>query len=171
MMKISIKYRLAACLLILVASACTSQIDPAPATPAALAESASNPETCQPTAPDAEGPFYKAGAPQRDKVGEGYVLTGVVRSSVDCMPIPGAQIEFWMAGPDGEYRDEYRATLNAVEDGSYRFESHAPPPYSGRPPHIHLRITAKGYTTLITQHYPEDGTSSADFDVVLVPES
>jgi len=131
---------------------------------------AASPQTCQPTPPDAEGPFYKAGAPQRDGVGKGYVLQGVVRSAADCAPIPGARIEFWMAGPDGNYTDDYRATELVGDDGAYRFESHFPPPYSGRPPHIHLRVSAKGYQTLITQHYPKKGESVASFDIVLVPQ-
>jgi len=53
--------------------------------------------TCEPTRPDARGPFYKANAPERSKVGEGYVLSGAARSS-DCSPIAGALIEFWLAG-------------------------------------------------------------------------
>jgi len=125
-------------------------------------------QSCQPTRADVEGPFYKSGAPQRDKVGEGYMLQGVVRSSADCAPIPGAQIEFWMAGPDGEYTDNYRASEIVGEDGAYRFESHFPPPYSGRPSHIHLRVSAKGFQTLITQHYPQKGDTGAILDLVLI---
>jgi protocatechuate 3,4-dioxygenase beta subunit len=126
-------------------------------------------QTCEPTPPDAEGPFYKAGAPVRADVGDGYLLEGVVRSAAGCAPIAGAQIEFWMAGPDGQYTDDYRATQLVGEDGAYRFESNFPPPYSGRPPHIHLRVSAEGYQTLVTQHYPNEGETSASFDLVLVP--
>jgi protocatechuate 3,4-dioxygenase beta subunit len=106
----------------------------------------------------------------RDSVGEGYILQGVVRSAAGCAPIAGAQIEFWMAGPNGEYTDDYRATQLSGDDGAYHFESHFPPPYSGRPPHIHLKVSAEGYQTLITQHYPKDGDTSASLDLVLVPQ-
>jgi protocatechuate 3,4-dioxygenase beta subunit len=75
-----------------------------------------------------------------------------------------------MAGPDGEYRDEYRATLSSDANGYYRFQSHFPPPYSGRPAHIHLRISAPGYRTLVTQHYPQEGITTAAFDLNLQPE-
>jgi protocatechuate 3,4-dioxygenase beta subunit len=75
-----------------------------------------------------------------------------------------------MAGPDGQYTDDYRATQLVGEDGAYRFESNFPPPYSGRPPHIHVRVSAEGYQTLITQHYPQKGVTSADLDLVLVPQ-
>jgi protocatechuate 3,4-dioxygenase beta subunit len=126
--------------------------------------------TCQQTRPDMLGPFYEPGAPVRDRVGEGYVLEGTVLSAVDCSPIAGAQIEFWMAGPDAVYTDDYRAIVYSLEDGTYKFESHSPPPYSGRPPHIHLRVTTAGYKELVTQHYPKEGSSQAEFELVLVPE-
>jgi len=126
---------------------------------------------CAPTAMDMLGPFYTPGAPIRDKVGEGYVLSGVVRSAANCSPIAGAQIDVWMAGPDGEYKDDFRAILFSQEDGSYRFESHAPPPYSGRPPHIHLLVNAPGFVVLVTQHYPRTGEIQASFDLVLSADS
>lgn len=122
--------------------------------------------TCLATEPDMEGPFYKPNAPIRSSVGKGYVLKGVVRS-IDCIPIPGAKIELWLAGPDGKYADAYRATITADSSGAYRFESHVPTPYTGRPPHIHLRVSAKGYNVLITQHYPEAGKINVVMDLVL----
>jgi hypothetical protein len=140
-----------------------------PAEPAATATP--EPITCTPTQPDMLGPFYTPGAPVRDAVGSGYVLSGVVRSAEGCEPIAGAQIEFWMAGPDGEYSDDYRATVVTGADGRYRFESHAPPPYSGRPPHHHLRVSAPGFQPLVTQYYPAQGQTEATFDLVLLPDA
>ncbi len=122
---------------------------------------------CKATPPDALGPFYEPNAPVRAKVGSGYVLTGVVRSARTCKPIARARIEFWLAGPDGEYADRYRATVFASRTGAYRFESHFPPPYSTRPPHIHVRVSARGYRTLVTQFYPRAGVSSARFNLTL----
>jgi len=147
-------------------AACSGS-QPATQNPSAT-QTTGNPTECQPTQPDALGPFYTPGAPVRDSVGEGYVLSGVVRSADGCTPIPNAQIEVWMAGPDGEYRDDYRATLFSDENGVYRFESHFAPPYSGRPAHHHLRVSATGFETLVTQHYPQRGQSEATFDLVLV---
>ena len=125
--------------------------------------------SCVPTGPDMLGPYYKPGAPVRQSVGKGYVLQGVVRSSMDCSPVPSARVELWLAGPDGGYDDAYRATVIADGSGRYRFESHTPPPYFGRPPHIHLLVSAKGFATLVTQHYPETGKVQAVFDLVLMP--
>ncbi|HET6946653.1 MAG TPA: intradiol ring-cleavage dioxygenase, partial [bacterium] len=107
---------------------------------------------CPPTRSDALGPFYTPGAPMRDQVGRGHVLTGVVKSSRDCRPLGGARIEFWLAGPSGEYGDAWRATVAADREGRYRFESHLPPPYAGRPSHIHVRVSAQGHRVLVTQY-------------------
>jgi protocatechuate 3,4-dioxygenase beta subunit len=136
----------------------------------ALPETAVFAASCPPTEEEMMGPFYKPDAPPRSAVGTGYALTGMVRSSKDCSPIPGAVIELWLAGPGATgYDDAHRATIGADSSGAYRFESNIPPPIEGRPPHIHLKVTAKGYVALVTQHYPIDGQSRAVFDVVLVP--
>ena len=124
---------------------------------------------CAPTVPDAQGPFYKPNAPLRNSVGKGYALHGSVISSRDCAPILKAQIELWMAGPDGEYKDDFRARLIVDDSGEYQFESHRPPSYLRRPPHIHMRVTADGFKTLTTQYYPEKGSRRGEFDLVLIP--
>lgn len=124
---------------------------------------------CTPTAPDQLGPYYAPGAPERSSVGTGYVLEGTVRSASDCSPVPGAKVEFWLAGPAGRYGDAWRATVIAGTSGEYRFESHFPPVYYGRPPHIHIRVSAPGFRTLVTQHYPSTGSAQAFFDLVLKP--
>jgi len=126
--------------------------------------------SCKPTPPDMLGPFYRPDAPVRGSVGKGYLLKGAVRSSKDCASIAGARIEFWLAGPNGEYDDEHRATVIADNSGAYTFESNFPPPYSRRPPHIHIKVGAPGFRTLVTQHYLKKGAKEGSFDLVLVPE-
>jgi catechol 1,2-dioxygenase len=116
------------------------------------------------------GPFYEPGAPVRTSVGSGYVLSGAVLAADNCKPIRNARIEFWLANPRGEYDDAHRATVLAGEKGQYRFESNVPVSYGGRPPHIHVRVTAPGFEELVTQHYPERGQTKANFDLVLVAE-
>ena len=71
---------------------------------------------CTPTPSDELGPFYTPNAPERTSVGKGHVLTGTVRSSSDCSPIERARIEFWLAGPDGKYDDDHRATIFSLPD-------------------------------------------------------
>ena len=116
------------------------------------------------------GPFYKSGAPVRTSVGSGYVLSGAVLAAEECKSVHNARIEFWLANPKGEYDDAHRATVLAGQRGEYRFESNVPVSYGGRPPHIHVRVTAPGFEELVTQHYPEPGQRKANFDLVLVAE-
>jgi protocatechuate 3,4-dioxygenase beta subunit len=56
----------------------------------------------------------------------------------------------------------------AARDGRYRFQSNRPPGYEGRPPLIHVRVSARGFRTLVTQHYPRGRRTSAVFNLVLV---
>jgi protocatechuate 3,4-dioxygenase beta subunit len=135
----------------------------------ALSRPANSDTKCEPTPADYLGPFYEANAPVRSRVGKGYQLTGLVISSADCMPIAEAVIELWLTGPDGSYDDDHRATIFSDESGQYQFESNFPPGYSGRPPHIHIRVSANGFRTLATQHYPEGGHEAGEFNLVLVP--
>ena len=139
---------------------------PAPGAAPARLEAAAG---CPPTRADMLGPFYEPGAPVRSQVGRGHVLTGVVQSARDCRALAGARIEFWLAGPSGEYGDAWRATVAADAQGRYRFESHVPPPYTGRPPHIHIRVTAGGHRVLVTQYYPPARSTEGRFDLVLEP--
>ena len=125
---------------------------------------------CKPTQPDMLGPFYEPGAPVRTSVGSGYLLSGAVLGAEECEPIPKARIEFWLANPRGDYDDAHRATVFAGQRGEYRFESNVPVSYGSRPPHIHIRVTARGYDELVTQHYPERGQRKANFDLVLLAE-
>jgi protocatechuate 3,4-dioxygenase beta subunit len=124
---------------------------------------------CKPTPADYLGPYYESDAPLRSSVGKGYNLEGVVMSSTDCSPIANARIEFWLTNPAGLYDDAHRSTIFSDGTGEYSFESNFPPAYSGRPPHIHVRISAEGFKTLATQHYPTHGQTSGEFDIVLVP--
>ena len=174
---------LAASLLVLVLSGCGEDSESGSSqmaqpskksTPTKTAEShaaaGGEPTNCKPTQPDMLGPFYEPGAPVRTSVGSGYVLSGTVLVAEECKPIPNARIEFWLANPRGEYDDAHRATMFAGQRGGYHFESNVPVSYGGRPPHIHVRVTAPGYEELVTQHYPERGQRKANFDLVLVAQ-
>lgn len=125
------------------------------------------PPACTVTRSDALGPFYRPNAPTRSSVGTGHILTGVVRSVTGCHPLPGARIEFWLVGPGGQYGDDFRATVIADGAGRYRFESHIPAGYTGRPPHIHIRITAERHQTLVTQYHLPLGQTQGTLDLVL----
>ena len=127
----------------------------------------SSAQPCAPTRADALGPFYVAGAPERDRTGRGLVVTGTVRSAAGCRALQGARIEWWSAGASGDYDDAHRATQRADAEGRYRYETDFPGKYPGRPPHLHLRVTAPGHRTLVTQLYPAQGQTASDADLVL----
>jgi len=125
---------------------------------------------CAATPADAEGPFYKPNAPLRESTGKGLAVSGVVKSAATCEPIRGARVEWWQANPRGEYDDAHRGSVVTGESGAYRFDTDSPPPYFGRPSHIHFKAFAPGYRLLTTQLYPKGGQSVIAFDLVLVKE-
>lgn len=129
----------------------------------------SHPQKCVPTPHDEIGPFYRPGAPVRGGVGTGYVLQGQILSANACQPLANSRLEFWLVNPQGEYDDAHRATVFADSKGFYRFESNVPTDYVGRLPHIHMLINAEGHEQLITQHYPRQSDTQAEFTLVLSP--
>jgi len=131
---------------------------------------AQGPSTCAPTAPDMLGPFYKAGAPERSKTGDGLTVKGAVRSARGCAALPRAKLEWWAANPGGEYDDAHRATQVTDGQGGFVYVTDVPGRYPGRPVHLHVKITAPGHKSLVTQVYPKPGQNSVLFDFVLQPE-
>jgi protocatechuate 3,4-dioxygenase beta subunit len=141
-----------------------------PAAHAPVGATRTVPTSCAPNREYPLGDEYRPDAPERARVGSGYVLSGTVRAATGCGPIPGARVELWLASLQGVYDDTSRATVVADAAGGYRFESHVPVPYSGAQPHIHIRATAPGFRPLVTIHPHVAGQHSATFDLVLTPE-
>jgi hypothetical protein len=138
--------------------------------PRAVAKGSAPPSTasrCQLTQGSGGDPFYKPNAPVRSRVGTGFVLTGVVRSGIDCSTMRGTRVELWLRGPDGQYDDIHRGTVITDGNGRYRFESNFP---GGGAPHIHVRVAAPGYRPLETRYVPRSGAATGVFDLVLEPE-
>ena len=126
-------------------------------------------EGCLPTADDGPGPNYEPGAPERTSVGSGYVVTGSVIEATTCRPVAGALVEFWMAGPDGAYGPDWRASLHTDEGGRFFFESHVPVSYGGDA-HIHLRLSSPDHAELYLVHVPEGGAATGQVAAVLRPK-
>jgi protocatechuate 3,4-dioxygenase beta subunit len=93
-----------------------------------------------------------------------------VKSAAGCGPIKGARVEWWQANRRGEYDDAHRGALSTGDAGAYRFETDSPPPYAGRPSHIHFKAFAAGHRPLTTQLYLKGGEREVTFDLVLVKE-
>ena len=157
-------------------------------------------QQCRVTPRDALGPFYVKGAPAQAELcasgsggGQKLTVSGRVVGMPDCAPLAGALVEVWQADARGDYSQVgakaddagclLRASLRTDAEGRYTFRTVLPGEYPGRPRHIHYRVSAKGYATLVTQLYftrergvpqelvvnaaPKDGALAASFDVTL----
>jgi protocatechuate 3,4-dioxygenase beta subunit len=129
----------------------------------------------RPTPQQTEGPFYPVELPaDRDHdllangtrnytKGQATWLSGTVRDTRGT-PLAGAAVEIWQCDQDGHYHhpgDRGRADpafqgfgrVVADEQGRYRFRTLRPAPYSGRTPHIHLKVKQGSRELLTTQVY------------------
>ena len=128
---------------------------------------ATNPQRqCSATHDDSDsgpGLGFSPEAPQRETVGKGHLLTGMVLSSADCSPIAGAKLEM-RPEVKGEHPESQRATLYSDATGQYRFESELPE-------HIHMQVTAHGFKGIVTnQYHPAPNQATSTFDIVLAPD-
>ncbi|MGA2479249.1 MAG: intradiol ring-cleavage dioxygenase [Spirochaetia bacterium] len=123
---------------------------------------------CKPTPGNVLDGSYRPVAPKRASVGSGFVLTGTIRASTDCLPIAGATVEFWLAGPEG-YSEKLRGTVVADKSGRYRFQCPFPVSHGGPPPHIHMNVAQDAFLPIATEFFPGQGSASGEFDVVLDP--
>ena len=136
----------------------------------------------RPTPSQTEGPFYPVRLPadtDNDLLRNGTVQYGkgqpaVVDGTVTDLqgrPVSGATIEIWQcdqAGPyhhpgdggraDPDFQGFGRVTVGA--DGRYRFRTIRPVPYTGRTPHIHVKVLQGQREVLTTQLYVEGDPSN-----------
>jgi len=128
----------------------------------------------RPTPRQTEGPFYPVRLPEdsdfdllaqgerRYTKGRPAWLDGTV-SDLAGRAVAGAAVEIWQCDEDGHYHHPGdggadplfqgfgRVTVGA--DGRYRFRTIRPAPYSGRTPHIHVKVRLGGRELLTTQLY------------------
>ena len=115
-------------------------------------------------------PNYTPNPPVRSHVGGGgFVLSGVVRSGIDCAPLGRVRVEIWHAGPNGTYDMIHRGTVVTDGNGRFRFETDFPGSGFGQP-HIHIRVAVGGFKTTATAFLPKPGSKSGEIEIVLEPE-
>ena len=131
-----------------------------------------------PTPADIEGPFYRPGAPLKANLveagsrAEKLIVAGLVLSMSNCKPLAGIRLDFWHADDKGVYDDagfRYRGVVETDAEGRYRLETNLPPPYSGRPRHIHVKTQARGGPVLTTQLYFPGESRGADRSLIVRP--
>ncbi|MFT3956511.1 MAG: protocatechuate 3,4-dioxygenase [Piscinibacter sp.] len=140
----------------------------------------------RPTPSQTEGPFYPVTLPadsdgdllaqgaRRYARGSAALLEGTL-TDLDGRALAGAAVEIWQCDAQGHYHhpgDGGRADpdfqgfgrVSVGADGSYRFRTLRPVPYSGRTPHIHLKVKLGARELLTTQVYVQgDPGNARDF--------
>ncbi|MEZ5646336.1 MAG: protocatechuate 3,4-dioxygenase [Burkholderiaceae bacterium] len=135
-------------------------------------------QTLRPTPGQTEGPYYPVRFPADtdfDLLRNGSAtyargtpawVTGTVTDTRGT-PVAGGTVEIWQCDQDGHYHhpgDGDRADpdfqgfgkVTLGRDGRFRFRTLKPAPYSGRTPHIHVKVRLDGMELLTTQFYVQD---------------
>ena len=133
--------------------------------------------TLRPTPAQTEGPFYPVVLPDDtdfDLLAQGKLrytrgtatwLAGAVTDTTG-RPLRGAVVEIWQCDQQGHYHHpgdggsadpafQGFGRVVAGSDGTYRFRTIRPAPYSGRTPHIHVKVRLAQRELLTTQLYVE----------------
>lgn len=130
---------------------------------------------CKLTDGNPQGPYYLAGAPFKEKLGqilegEKLVISGQILNQ-NCEPVPEAILDVWQTDSAGNYYFEdftLRGKITADKNGKYTLETIFPGKYSEagamRPAHIHVKVSAPGQPSHTTQLYFE-GDEHHDFFV------
>ena len=133
--------------------------------------------TLRPTPAQTEGPFYPVVLPDdtdfdllahgklRYTRGTATWLAGAVTDTTG-RPLRGAVVEIWQCDQQGHYHHpgdggsadpafQGFGRVVAGSDGAYRFRTIRPAPYTGRTPHIHVKVRLAQRELLTTQLYVE----------------
>jgi len=118
------------------------------------------------TSRDMMGPYYRKNAPVRNDLtytGNDVEIALKVCGKIygiDCQQaLSNIEIDIWHCDHNKRYdmkSDEYkcRGKLKTDKEGAYWFKTFVPPPYEGRPKHIHYMIhETQTYQRLVTQLY------------------
>jgi len=110
---------------------------PAPAQDAPAEATQRAPRNCEATQSNPGGTNnYIPDAPERESLGSGFVITGLVRSAAGCRPLEGVRVQVWLATETGGEQDN-RASVRTGADGRYRIETDPTVPQFGEP-NIHV---------------------------------
>jgi protocatechuate 3,4-dioxygenase beta subunit len=117
-----------------------------------------------------EGPYYKAGSPERQnisdgKVGDVLILKGYVFDA-ECKPVSGAWLDFWQADTNGNYDNvgyELRGHQFTNEEGLFQLQTIVPAAYENRPQHVHVKVKKPAGQIITTQlYFPNQSQNQQD---------
>jgi protocatechuate 3,4-dioxygenase beta subunit len=77
-------------------------------------------------------------------------------------------VELWQESPNGRYDRRGHAAVVTGRTGTFRFEGPVPPSGFGRPPHIHVRVSAGQYEEVVTTYVVRRGEQHGRITIVLV---
>lgn len=140
--------------------------------------------SCIETHANIEGPYYRAGAPERSSLMDPGVagvpidIQGRV-TGLDCeRGLAGVELDVWHATHDGHYDNDgtmhlgrerflLRGRLRTDAEGRYRVSTIVPGRYLNgpqyRPAHVHVKVRARGFAELTTQlYFPDDPYNDID---------
>ena len=152
------------------------------ASPAPTADGAT--PSCVETHANIEGPYYRAGAPERASLLEAGTagvpidIEGRV-TGLECgRGLGGVELDVWHATHDGHYDNDgttrlgrerfvLRGRLRTDAEGRYRVSTIVPGRYLNgphyRPAHVHVKVRAGGFAPLTTQlYFPDDPYNEID---------
>jgi protocatechuate 3,4-dioxygenase beta subunit len=140
----------------------------------------------QSTPNEIEGPFYPVMAQKdkdfdltniegrnQEALGQKIIIHGIVLDTQG-NPVEGATVDLWQANAAGRYAHPHDSNTAPIDQnfqgwaivptgksGEFRFKTILPGIYPvgggwSRPPHIHFKVTKKGYVELTTQMYFPD---------------
>ena len=127
------------------------------------------PRRCRPTESNPGGTNnYIPDAPERPSLGDGFIITGLVRAARGCRPLPGVRIQVWLATETGGEQDN-RASVRTDEDGRYRIETAPTVPQFGEP-NIHVAYADGKYRDVFIRRVVDLDDTRARVDLTLVPD-
>lgn len=149
----------------------------APTSTAVIAIGPSCRAPATPTTASTEGPYFKAGSPQKDSLvtadmaGTRLTLFAFVLAR-SCAPVAGAKVDIWQADANGSYDNTgytLRGHVFTDAQGRFQMQTIVPGRYPGRTPHIHVKVEPPGGPMLTTQLYMPNEASNAS-DGIFRPE-
>jgi hypothetical protein len=108
---------------------------------------------------------YIPDAPERDSLGSGFVISGLVRSADGCRPLQDVRVQVWLATETGGEQDN-RASVRTDAEGRYRVETAPTVPQFGEP-NIHVGYDGGDYGEVFIRRVVDLDDERAVVDLTL----